>query len=84
MKTLYDIQRTSQIRQQAQQNQQKEALARVLAANSYTMFVMNEAEFVELALNIKRQQGNATGANPRLDAGTCCAKQSGRAAVATL
>lgn len=57
MKTLHDIQRTSQIRQQAQQNQQREALAKALAANSHTMFVMNEAEFIELALNIKRQQG---------------------------
>jgi len=57
MKTLHDIQRTNQIRQQAQQNQQKEALARALAANSHTMFVMNEAEFFELVVNIKLQQG---------------------------
>jgi len=57
MKTLHDIQRTNQIRQQAQQNQQKEALAKALAANSHTLFVMNAAEFFELALNIKRQQG---------------------------
>lgn len=57
MKTLHDIQRTSQIRQQAQQNQQREALAKALAANSHTMFVMNEAEFFELAVNIKLQQG---------------------------
>jgi hypothetical protein len=32
-------------------------LAKALAANSHTMFVMNEAEFFELAVNIKRQQG---------------------------
>ncbi|WP_134058291.1 hypothetical protein [Rheinheimera aquimaris] len=57
MKTLYDIQRTNQIRMQAQQNQQREALAKALAANSHTLFVMNEAEFLELAVNIKRQQG---------------------------
>lgn len=57
MKTLHDIQRTSQIRQQAQQNQQRAALAKALAANSHTMFVMNEAEFFELAVNIKLQQG---------------------------
>lgn len=57
MKTLHDIQRTSQIRQQAQQNQQREALAKALAANSHTMFVMNQAEFFELAINIKLQQG---------------------------
>ncbi|WP_027671815.1 hypothetical protein [Rheinheimera baltica] len=57
MKTLHDIQRTNQIRLQAQQNQQREALAKALAANSHTMFVMNEAEFFELAVNIKRQQG---------------------------
>ncbi|MEH8017521.1 hypothetical protein MN202_09765 [Rheinheimera muenzenbergensis] len=57
MKTLYDIQRTSQIRQQAQQNRQREALAKALAANSHSMFVMNETEFFELAVNIKLQQG---------------------------
>lgn len=57
MKTLHDIQRTNQIRLQAQQNQQRAALAKALAANSHTLFVMNEAEFFELALNIKRQQG---------------------------
>ncbi|GAB58276.1 hypothetical protein [Rheinheimera nanhaiensis] len=57
MKTLHDIQRTNQIRMQAQQNQQKEALAKALAANSHTLFVMNETEFFELAVNIKRQQG---------------------------
>lgn len=57
MKTLHDIHRTNQIRQQAQQNQQREALAKALAANSHTMFVMNEAELFELAINIKLQQG---------------------------
>lgn len=57
MKTLHDIQRTNQIRMQAEQNQQKEALAKALAANSHTLFVMNDAEFLELAVNIKRQQG---------------------------
>lgn len=57
MKTLHDIQRTSQIRQQAQQNQQRAALAKALAANSHTMFVMNETEFFELAVNMKLQQG---------------------------
>ena len=53
MKTLYDIQRTNQIRQQVQQNQQREALAKAFAANSHSMFVMNETEFFELAVNIK-------------------------------
>lgn len=53
----HDIQRTNQIRMQAQQNQQREALAKALAASSHTMFVMNETEFFELAVNIKRQQG---------------------------
>ena len=57
MKTLHDIQQTNQIRQQALQNQQRAALAKALAANSHTMFVMNETEFFELAVNIKLQQG---------------------------